>query len=164
MPIIRAACTDNRLFKLTKDEQLIGQLNYKSIFSTKALLQTSPTEAYLAKSIGVLQPRVGIFKDKQEIAHIRMQGNGALRIHFLEENKDYTFTRGGSLKDKYSLENMQKDVILSIEPSFAWKDFRYDYSLTVNQEENNILLLLIGLYGANYFINLMSGITAATLV
>lgn len=163
MHIIKATCTDNRLFKLTKEDQLIGQLNYRSLFSTKALLQTSPTEAYLAKSIGVLQSRIGIFKDKEEIASLHMQGTTALRIRFHETKQEFFFKTKGTLKSKYHLENEKNEILMEFEPSFAWKNFKYSYTIS-SEKENDVLLVLIGLYGANYFINLMSGVTAPTFM
>lgn len=163
MNIIKATCADNRLFTLTKEDQLIGQLNYRSLFSTKALLQTSPTEAYLAKTVGIIQPRIAIFKDKTEIASLHMQGSIALRIRFHETNQTFVLRSVGNLKSKYTIENEQHEILMEFEPSFAWKNFKYSYTIS-SEKENDVLLVLIGLYGANYFINLMSGVTAATLV
>ena len=59
------------------------------------------------------------------------------------------------------MENKNKEPFIQLDPKFNWRAFQYNYDISYNisgdHPSKDTLLLLLGVYAANYFIACMSG-------
>lgn len=95
-----------------------------------------------------------------------MSWNGKIVITF-QDDREYALQLSGLFQSQMILENKNQEKVIQFEPKFNWRDFYYQYNIdydvtNVNESKDNLLLLL-GVYAANYFIATISGANAGLM-
>ncbi len=151
---------DRKTFQLLDNEQLLGELIYDTPFYLKAEIKMPNTETYELAPVGFFGTSVVVTKDGNKVASLSMSWNGKIIITFLDD-REYALKLSGLFQSKMILENKNQEKVIQFEPKFNWRDFycNYDitYDITNDNEPKDNLLLLLGVYSANYFIATISG-------
>ena len=163
---MNAHSKDRTTFLLSDNDQLLGELIYETPFYLKAEIKISNTETYKLAPVGFFGTSVSVTKDGNEIAKLSMSWNGKIIITF-QDDREYALKLSGLFQSKMILENKNQENVIQFEPKFNWREFYCKYDITYDIENNNEpkdkLLLLLGVYAANYFIATISGANAGLM-
>ena len=163
---MNANSKDRKTFLLSDNDQLLGELNYETPFYLKAEIKIPNTETYKLAPVGFFGTSVAVTKDGNKIASLFMSWNGKIIITFQDE-REYALKLSGLFQSQMILENKNQEKVIQFEPKFNWRDFycKYDitYDITNNKVPKDNLLLLLGVYAANYFIATISGANAGLM-
>lgn len=150
---------DIKTFQLTDNNQLLGELIYETPFYLKAEIKLN-TETYQLAPEGFFNTSIAVTKNGNKIANLSMSWNGKIIIT-IQDKREYALKLSGLFQSQMVLENKNQEKLIQFEPKFNWKDFYYqyniDYDITNTNEPKDSLLLLLGVYAANYFIATISG-------
>lgn len=164
--IMKAHSIDKKTFQLADDEQILGELNYDTPFYLKAEIKMPNTDTYELAPVGFFGTSVAVIKDGNKVASLSMSWNGKIIITF-QDDREYALKLSGLFQSKMILENKNHEKVIQFEPKFNWREFHcnYDitYDITNDNEPKNSLLLLLGIYAANYFIATISGANAGIM-
>jgi hypothetical protein len=149
-------CTDNKTFRLTDNDQLLGELAYKSLFSYKAEITLPNSEHYDIKSVGFFGTSIGVTKNETEIANLKMNWKGQIVMTFQDE-QEFVFKAKGVLHNKYVIENKEEEELIRLDPKFNWGKFNYNYEISYDKKPQDNLFILLGVYAANYYIAAVAG-------
>ncbi|NTS41437.1 hypothetical protein HRG84_11020 [Flavisolibacter sp. BT320] len=158
---MEANSTDNKTFQLTDNGQLLGELVYENIFHMKAAIRLANSDTYAIKPVGLFGTSLMVSKEGEEIADLKMNWRGQIIISF-QNGQEFVFKAKGMFHNHYLIENKEGEKLVQYDPKFNWKKFHYNYVLTYDKTPSDSLLLLLGVYAANYFIASMSGATSGT--
>ena len=151
---------DRKTFLLSDNGQILGELNYETPFYLKAEIKIPNTKTYKLAPEGFFGTSVAVTKDGNKIASLSMSWNGKIIITFQDE-REYALKLSGLFQSQMILENKNQDKVIQFEPKFNWRDFYCKYVITYDgtneKEPKDNLLLLLGVYAANYFIATISG-------
>lgn len=157
---MNANSKDRKTFLLSDNDQSLGELIYETPFYLKAEIKMPNTETYQLAPVGFFGTSVAVTKDGNKIASLSMSWNGKIIITFQDE-REYALKLSGLFQSQMILENKNQEKVIQFEPKFNWRDFycKYDidYDITNTNEPKDSLLLLLGVYAANYFIATISG-------
>lgn len=153
---MKTECTDSKTFQLFDDGQPAGQLLYKSLFSFKALITLPNFDRYEIVPSGFFQTSINVLKNEQELASLKMNWKGQIVISF-QDGREFVFKATGVFFSKYFIENMQGEKLMQFDPHFKWSKFNYNYDISYDKKPQELLLVLLGIYAANYYIAIMSG-------
>ena len=153
---MEAKAANNKTYHLTHNDQWLGELAYANLFYLKAEIRLVNTEVYEIKPKGFLGTSIKVWKQGIEIADIHMTWRGHVAFAF-NNGREYALKTTGMLNNKYSIENEFGETLLQLEPEFKWNKFNYNYKVPFTKNPHDILLVMLGIYGANYFVNAMSG-------
>ena len=163
---MNANSKDRKTFLLSDNDQILGELNYETPFYLKAEIKIPNTETYKLAPVGFFGTSVAVTKDGNKIASLSMSWNGKIIITFQDE-REYALKLSGLFQSQMILENKNQEKVIQFEPKFNWRDFycKYDitYDNTNDKEPKDNLLLLLGVYAANYFIATISGANAGLM-
>ena len=163
---MNANSKDRKTFQLSDNDQLLGELMYDTPFYLKAEIKMPNTETYKLEPVGFFGTNVAVTKDGNKIASLFMSWNGKIMIIFQDE-REYALKLSGLFQNQMILENKYQEKVFQLEPKFNWRDFYrtydIDYDITNANEPKDNLLLLLGLYAANYFIATISGANSGLL-
>ena len=152
---MRIECTDNKTFQLSDNGQLKGQLLYENLFSYKAKISLQTSDRYEIKPVGFFQTGINVAKNENNFANLQMNWKGQIVIAY-QDGQEFLFKTMGVFNSKYLIENKQGEKLMQFDPHFDWKKFNYHYDVSYDRKPNE-LLVLIGVYAANYYIASMSG-------
>ena len=152
---------DIRTFQLISNEKSIGKLIYKGLFSNTAEIIIPNSGSYEIKPLGFFKTSISVIQNSTEIASLKMNWKGQIVISF-KDDQDYIFKVKGILRSKYFIEDEAQKTLLNYNPKLDLNNFRYNYDISFDIRQENILLILIGIYAANYNIAVASGAIAAT--
>jgi hypothetical protein len=157
---MNAHSKDRKNFQLLDNEQLLGELIYDTPFYLKAEIKMPNAKTYKLAPVGFFGTSVAVTKDGNKVASLSMSWNGKIIITFQDE-REYALKLSGLFQSQMILENKNQEKVIQFEPKFNWRDFycKYDidYDITNTNEPKDSLLLLLGVYAANYFIATISG-------
>ncbi len=157
---MNANSKDRKTFLLSDNDQSLGELIYETPFYLKAEIKMPNTETYQLAPVGFFGTSVAVTKDGNKIASLSMSWNGKIIITFQDE-REYALKLSGLFQSQMILENKNQEKVIQFDPKFNWRDFycKYDidYDITNTNEPKDSLLLLLGVYAANYFIATISG-------
>lgn len=163
---MNANSKDRKTFQLTDNDQLLGELIYETPFYLKAEIKMPNTENYKLAPVGFFNSSIAVTKGENKIASLSMSWNGKIVITF-QDDREYALQLSGLFQSQMILENKNQEKVIQFEPKFNWRDFYYQYNIdydvtNVNESKDNLLLLL-GVYAANYFIATISGANAGLM-
>lgn len=158
---MEAKSTDKKTFQLTDNGQQLGELIYESLFSHKAEIKLTNSDSYNIKSVGIFGTSINVTKNGTEIANLKMNWHGQIVIAFQVE-KEYVFKAKGVFLNKYIVADKDNQMLILLDPQFNWSKFNYNYNISYDKKPQDILLVLLSVYAANYFIASMSGVIAGT--
>ncbi len=158
---MRIESTDRKTFELSDGNQKLGQLRYNGLFSYQAELVLPDSESYEIKPSGFFGTSLDVFHKGSEVANMKMNWRGNIVISFKDGN-EFVLRAIGALHNKYVLENTELERLMQFNPNFNWSKFTYHYEIGYDQKPSNPLLVLLGVYAANYYMAAMSGVIAGT--
>lgn len=153
---MEAKSIDKKTLQLTENEQLLGELIYKNLFSLKAEIKLQNSELYEIKPVGFFGTSITVTKNGAEIANLKMNWRGHIVFTFQDE-QEFVLKAKGMFYNKYVIENKDEEKLLQFDPKFNWSKFDYNYDISYEKKPQDILLILLGVYASNYFITMMSG-------
>ncbi len=153
---MEAKSTDKKIFQLSENEQLLGELIYDSLFSYKAKIKLTDSELFEVKPVGIFGTSIVVSKNDSEVANLKMNWRGQIVFSF-QDGQEFVFKVKGTFHNKYIIENKEGEMLIQFDPKFNWSKFNYNYDITYEKRPQDILFVLLGVYAANYFIASMSG-------
>ena len=153
---MRIECTDNKTFRLTDNDQFLGELAYKSLFSYNAEITLTNSDHYDIKSVGFFGTSIAVTKNETEMANLKMKWKGQIVMTYHDE-QEFVFKAKGVFHNKYVIENKEEEELIRFEPKFNWGKFNYNYEISYDKKPQDILFILLGVYAANYYIAAVAG-------
>ena len=153
---MKIECTDNKTFRLADNEQLLGELTYKTLFSYKAEITLTNSDHYDIKSVGFFGTSIAVTKNETEIASLKMNWKGQIVITF-HDDQEFVFKAKGAFHNNYVIENKEEEELIRFDPKFNWGKFNYNYEISYDKKPQDILFVLLGVYAANYYIAAVAG-------
>ncbi|MFA7446230.1 MAG: hypothetical protein WCY89_09805 [Flavobacteriaceae bacterium] len=146
-------CTDKKTFELIKGSQKLGKLTYESLFSFKAHLQVE-NNTYKIAPKGLFSTQISVSQNDTEIASMKITFHGGIALTFAN-GKEFILKAKGVFHANYILEDENQQQLLVLHPDFKWTKLSYNYSVSYDQPQDPLLVLLTT-YAANYYIAVMS--------
>ena len=153
---MQVKCSDKKTFNLFSNDQVVGVLDYKDSFFLKADLEIPGSGQYEIRPQGIFGTRINVTKNEIETATLKMNWKGQVVISF-PYGQEYVLKSKGFFQNIYVLENDMGESLLQFEPKFNWSKSTYSYTLSYDKAPREILLVMLALYAANYFIAMMTG-------
>ena len=148
--------TDSKTFELTDNEKKLGYITYQGLFSFEANAVVG-NETYRITPIGFFSTTISVSQDDIEVANLQMNWKGHIIISF-QTGEEFILKTTGTFLNKYVLEDKDQQKLLLLNPDFNWSKFSYSYSISYDSKPQNLLLVLLATYAANYYIAAMSAI------
>lgn len=156
---MEAKSINNKTYQLTENGQLLGEIIYESILSTKAEIKLPNSETYKVEQVGIFDTGMIVSKQGMEIAKLEMNWRGQIVFHF-QDGQEFILKAKGWLGNKFVIENSNEDVLFQLDSTLNWRKLNYNFDILIENKTQNILVVLLGVYAANYFLASMSGATA----
>ena len=153
---MEARSTDKKTLQFLDNGKELGQLVYENVFSLKAKIQLANEELYCLNPVGFWGTSIVVTKNEMEIANLKMNWRGQIVFSF-QDGQEFMLKAKGVFYNKYLLQNKNEEALILFTPKFNWSKFDYNYDITFEQDPQDMLLVLLGVYAANYFIASMSG-------
>lgn len=147
-------CTDNKTFELTDNSEKLGQLTYESLFSYKANAIVG-NDHYEITPKGIFSTSISVTKNGAEIANMQMNWKGNIIISF-QNGPEFILKASGFFLNNYILEDQNQQKLMLLNPDFNWSTFNYNYTISYENKPQDLLLVLLATYSANYYIATMS--------
>ncbi len=156
-------------FEVTKEEQLIGTLTYKSWFQSAAAISLADHTTYQVAPKGFWGTTIELRDGERVLLHFKMGWNGTIIIqtYFNGLKQDYIFKRSGFFKGIFILADQEGTEILTMTPDLKWNTLKYEYRITTADTfdvlEDKEILLMNAVHCANYFMAMMmTGVAPGT--
>lgn len=146
---------NQKTFELTDGSEKLGELSYDNLFSFKALITTSKDENYELKPTGVFSSEISVIKNGENVGSLKMNWKGHVIMSF-QNDQEFILKSTGIFSNKYIVENKDQQKLMLLDPDFNWAKFNYNYTVSYDIKPQNILLVLLATYAANYFIASMT--------
>lgn len=154
---MKAECINQQLFQLSDNDEFLGKVLYKSLFSYDAEIVLTNAESYIVESRGFFGTSIVVTKNGAEIAELRMNLKGQIVI-LMSNGEELLFRNTTIFSNQFAIENKEGEKIIQYKPALNWSKFNYNYTIMHELKSENPLLILIGLYASNYYIAVMSGL------
>lgn len=148
-------------FDITKEEQLIGKLTYKTWFKFNAVIETANHAIYQVEPKGFWGTTIEVKDGEQVLLKFKMNWSGGIVIqtYFNQAEKGYIFKHRGLFKESYVLIDQEGSELLIMKPHFKWSKMTYEYQIetsdTFETLSNKEILLINSLHCANYYMSMM---------
>ena len=86
---------------------------------------------------------------------MKMNWKGNIIISF-QNGQEFILRATGTFLNKYVLEDKDQQKLMLLNPDFNWAKFSYNYSISYDNKRQDILLVLLATYSANYCIAAMT--------
>ena len=153
-------CTDNKTFELADQSKNLGRLTYDGLFSSKANVMVGDAalvgnDNYSIEPKGIFSTTISVTKNRAEVASMQMNWKGQIIISF-QNRQEFILKPTGTFLNKYVLEDKDQRKLMLLNPDFNWAKFSYNYRITYDTKPKDILLVLLTVYAANYYIATVS--------
>ncbi len=163
---MEAKSTDKKTFQLTENGQQLGELIYENLFHLKAEVKLPDAEYYKIAPVGFFGTSLCVTKNGTEIARLVMNWRGQIVISY-QDGQEYVLKLNTFFYGKYIIENKDQEKLIQLDSKFNWREFHYNYDISYNitdaSKSKDILLVLLAVYAANYFVACMSGANAGMM-
>lgn len=149
-------CTDKKTFELTNGGEKLGHISYESLFTHSGIAVVG-NEHFEIETAGIFNSTISVTQEAINVACLQMSWKGDIII-FFQNSGEFILKANGIFRSKYVLEDINKQPLLLLTPDFNWRKFNYNYGITYDRKPENILLVLLAAYAANYYIAAMSGV------
>ncbi|ARK09306.1 hypothetical protein [Fibrivirga algicola] len=153
---MEATSTDQKTFQLVDNGKQVGELIYKGFFSFSAEMKLGTSDVYEIKSVGLFGTTLTVTKAGLDIANLQMNWRGQIVIAF-QDGQEFVLKAMGTFYNKFIIENKEQEKLVLYDPTFDWRKWHYNYTITYEEKPQDVLLILLGVYASNYFIATMSG-------
>lgn len=147
-------CTSSKTFELTEGSEKLGQVTYDSMISFKACA-TIGNDHYQLTPAGIFSTLISVTLHDMELASLKMNFKGHVIISF-QNGQDFILKPTGPLMTKYALEDKNQQKLMLLHPDVNWAKLGYNYSISYDHQPQDLLLVLLATYAANYYIASMS--------
>lgn len=150
-------------FDLTKGDQLIGKLSYKSWFKFNASIEMSNNIKYQVEPKGFWETTIEVKDNEKVLLKFQMNWNGEIVIQTHSNNIEtgYIFKHRGVFKESYVLVDQEGTELLIMKPHLKQKKMNYEYEITTSDSfdsfSNKEVLLMTSIHCANYYMSMMMG-------
>ena len=151
---MKVQCTNNKTFELMDGSEKLGHLAYDGLFSFKAHAVVG-TDDYSITPIGVFNTTISVTKGAMEVASLKMNWKGHIIISF-QNGPEFILKAAGTFLNKYVLEDKDGQKLMLLNPDFNWAKFSYNYTIAYDTKPQDLLLVLLTTYAANYYMAAMS--------
>jgi hypothetical protein len=151
--IMKVKCNNTKTFELTESSERLGILRYDSLFSYKATAIVS-NDDYEIIPKGIFSTHMSVEKSGREVASMKMNWKGNITISF-QDGHEFILKATGTFLNKYVLEDKDQQKLMLLDPDFNWAKLSYNYSITYDNKPQDILLVLLATYCANYYMSAM---------
>lgn len=163
---MNANSTDKKTFQLTENGQQLGEIIYENLFFLKAEIHLGNAEKYKVAPVGFFGTSISVTQSETQIATLSLSWNGKIVISF-QDGQEFSLKLNDIFSNKYILEDKNKETILQINSKFNWRQFQYTYDIAYDvkyqKKPKDVLLAILCIYSANYFIATMSGVNAGIM-
>ena len=153
---MEAQLTNKKTVQLTEDGHELGELIYENLLHLRADIKLVNSELYEVKPVGIFGTSIIVKKNGIEVANLKLNWRGQIVFSF-QDGQEFVLKAKGVFHNKYILENKDEEKLVQFDPKFNWSKFDYNFSITYEKKPEDILLIFLGVYAANYFIASMSG-------
>lgn len=158
--IMEARSTDKKTFQLTENGKQMGEISYENLFFFNAEINTNESKKYILKPVGFFGSSIAVTQNEAQIASLSLSWSGKIVITF-QDGQEFILILNDLFSNKFFIENKDKEKLIQLEAEFDWKKFVYNYNIMANiayeKTSKDPLLLLLGVYAANYYIATISG-------
>jgi hypothetical protein len=161
------AISNRRNFRLTEDNNLLGELVYIKWSSLNAAIKLIDNNENKFKTKGIWNQKIELFQNDKKLLELKMGWKGIkIQTQFENHITNYLLKNISFFSNKFTLVDSDKTELVQINSDFQWKKLRYDYDLTTTAEfdklENDKMLLFAIIYGINYRNTSMAAAGGAT--
>ncbi|MFZ4927939.1 hypothetical protein [Chryseobacterium sp. Mn2064] len=155
-----AKSSNSLSFEVTKDDQLIGKLTYRSWFTFNAELETLG-HTFQIEPKGFWGTTIELKDQERVFLKFRMNWNGEIVIqtYFDGLKEGYLFKHRGIFKEAFVLTDQQGVELFVMKPHMKWSSMNYEYQITTTDHFETILnkeiVLINALHCANYYMSMM---------
>ncbi len=149
-------CTNKKTFELTDNSEKLGQIIYEGVFSLKATIIVG-SDTYKITPKGIFATTISVTKNDIEVANLMMNWKGHVVISFQNE-EEFILKATGTFQNKYVLEDKNQQKLMLLNPDFNWSKFDYNFTITYDNKPQDLLLVLLATYSANYYIAAISSV------
>jgi hypothetical protein len=147
-------CADKKTFELTDSSEKLGHITYDRLFSFKANVIVGD-DNYRITSVGIFGTTISLTKNGADVATMKMNWKGNIIISF-QNGQEFILKTTGPFLNKYVLEDKDQQKLMLFNPDFNWAKFSYNYTISYHDKPQDMLLVLLATYSANYCIAAMS--------
>jgi len=151
---MKIQCTDKKTFELTDNSEKLGHITYDGLFSFKANAIVG-NDNYKITPKGIFSTTITVTKHGAEVANMKMNWKGNIIIAF-QDGQEFILKATGTFLNKYVLEDKDQQKLMLLDPDFSWAKLSYNYSISYDNKPQDILLVLLATYSANYYVAAMS--------
>jgi|SRR6478672_3110837 len=161
MAVYQAKSGNALSFEVSKDDQSIGNLSYKSWFKFNAVIELANNSIYQIEPKGFWGTTIELKNGENVLLQFKMNWNGEIIIqtYFDTVEEDYVFKHRGVLKESFTLTDKRGSELLVMKPHFKWNKMNYEYEITTSETfdalPDNKILLMNALHCANYYMSMM---------
>lgn len=112
-------------------------------------------DSYHITPKGFFSTTISVTNNDTEVASMQMNFRGHIIISY-QNGQEFRLKAIGTFLDKYVMEDKAQQKIMLLNPDFNLAKFSYNYIVSYDNEPQDILLVLLAAYSANYFIAAMS--------
>ena len=161
------AISNRRNFRLTEDNNLLGELVYIKWSSLNADIKLIDNNENKFKTKGIWNQKIELFQNDKKLLELKMGWKGIkIQTQFENHITNYLLKNISFFSNKFTLVDSDKTELVQINSDFQWKKLRYDYDITTTAEfdklENDKMLLFAIIYGINYRNTSMAAAGGAT--
>ena len=147
-------------FEITKDDELIGKLSYKSWFKFDATIEITNSN-YQVEPKGFWGTTIEVKDGEKVLLQFKMNWHGevVVQTYFNDLEKGYIFKQKSVFKDSFILMDQEGTELLVMKPHMRWKKMNYEYHITTSDtfetSADKEILLMTALHCANYYMTTM---------
>ncbi len=113
-------------------------------------------DEYNITPIGFFSTTISVTNNDTEIANMQMNWKGHIILSFAT-GQEFILKPTGTFLSKYVVEDKAQQKIMLLDPDFNWSKFSYNYNILYDNKPQDILLVLLATYSANYYLSMMAG-------
>ncbi|SRR5690606_480313 len=160
----KANSRNSRNFKVTLENQEIGELLIKKWYSFDADLIMSDGKNYQLTTKGFWDSKVELIDGSQTLLDFKMGWKGiVIKTYFDHQERQYLLKLKGFINSKFILIDESDQELSVASTDFKWLTLNFDYdietSASFDQLRNRDLLLMTMLHCMNYYISYISAAT-----
>jgi hypothetical protein len=105
--------------------------------------------------MGIFGTTMSVTKNGTEVASMQMNWKGNIIISF-PNGQEFIVKAARAFRTKYVLEDKDQQKLMLLNPDFNWAKFSYNYSISYDNKPQDIVLVLLAVYAANYYVAVMA--------
>ncbi|WP_143016907.1 hypothetical protein [Dyadobacter soli] len=127
----QAKSNSSLTFDLTKGNESIAKLSYKSWFKFSALAEIGNNSGYQIEPKGFWGTTVEVTEGDKVLLQFSMNWNGEIVIqtHFNYVDKGYIFKHKGLFKESFLMVDQEGTELLVMKPHLKWSLMSYEYQI-----------------------------------